>query len=138
MLQIDATFIVTFLIVWILVFILSRVFWKPMVKVVRDRESQVKGDKDSFEKSTEACRLGLLEIDKSLTSARAAAEKARDGIENEALKEKSRIIAETGSQARGEIEKAKAELQAEIARLKGELEIEAGSLARRIEQRLLN
>ncbi|MGA2587037.1 MAG: ATP synthase F0 subunit B [Candidatus Aminicenantales bacterium] len=138
MLQIDATFIVIFFVVWILVFILSRVFWKPMVKVVRDRESQVRGDKESFEKSTEACKLGLLEIDKTLTSARAAAEKARDGIEIEALKEKSRIIAEAGSRAKDEIEKAKAELQAEIFRLKRELEIEAERLAGRIEQRLLN
>ncbi len=138
MLQIDATFIVIFFVVWILVFILSRVFWKPMVKVVRDRESQVSGDKESFDKNTEACKLGLLEIDKTLASARAAAERARDDIEIEALKEKSRIITESGSLAREEIEKAKAVLQAEISRLKRELEIEAGRLADRIEQRLLN
>ncbi len=34
MLDIDLTFLVTFTVVWILVFILTRIFWRPMLKTI--------------------------------------------------------------------------------------------------------
>lgn len=138
MLQIDATAFIVFFIVWILVFVLSRVFWKPMIKVIRDRNAQIDGDGEASRKTGIAYEQGLQEIDQTLKSARLAAEKTRETLEVEALKEKSRMLTEASTVAKGEIEKAGAALQEEIFRLKQELETETGRLADQIEKRLLN
>jgi len=138
MLQIDATALIVFFIVWILVFVLSRVFWKPMIKVIKDRNAQIDGDGEASRKTRIAYEQGLQEIDQTLKSARLAAEKTRETLEVEALKEKSRLLTEASTMAKGEIEKARAALQEEISRLKQELETETGRLADQIEKRLLN
>jgi F0F1-type ATP synthase membrane subunit b/b' len=138
MLQIDATFLVIFAIIWILLFILTRVFWNPMTRLVKDREAQVEGDQASTRKGLKEYEQSLQTIEATLKSARLAAEKVREDIEAEALKEKSRILAAAGAASKAEIEKAKAALEIEIARLKGELGAEAGRLAVVIEKRLLN
>ena len=138
MLQIDATAFIVFFIVWILFFVLSRVFWKPMIKVIRDRNAQIDGDGEASRKTRIAYEQGLQEIDQTLKSARLAAEKTRETLEVEALKEKSRMLTEASTMAKGEIEKARAALQEEISRLKQELKTETGRLADQIEKRLLN
>ena len=138
MLQIDATAFIVFFIVWILFFVLSRVFWKPMIKVIRDRNAQIDGDGEASRKTGIAYEQGLQEIDQTLKSARLAAEKTRETLEVEALKEKSRMLTEASTMAKGEIEKARAALQEEISRLKQELKTETGRLADQIEKRLLN
>ena len=138
MLQIDGTFLVVFAIVWILLFVLSRIFWNPMSRLVRDREAKVEGDRTSARKGLDEYEQGLRKIEATLKSARLAAEKTREDIEAEAIREKSRILAEAGAAAKAEIEKARAALAGEISRLKGELEAEAVRLAGEIEKRLLN
>ncbi|MDP2914000.1 MAG: ATP synthase F0 subunit B [Candidatus Aminicenantes bacterium] len=138
MLQIDATFLVIFAIIWILLFVLTRIFWNPMTRLVKDREAQVEGDQASARKGLKEYEQSLQTIEATLKSARLAAEKVRGDLEAEALKEKSRILAEAGAASKTEIEKAKAALEAEITRLKRELGSEAGRLAVEIEKRLLN
>jgi F-type H+-transporting ATPase subunit b len=137
-LQIDLTFLVTFFIIWILVFVLSRIFFKPMIKLMQDRDSQIRGDWSSSEKNIEAYEGSLQEVDKTLRSAKQAAEKTHEEIEAGALREKNRLVAEVNGSSKEQIGQAKAKLQAELGILKKELAGEAEALAERIEKRLLN
>lgn len=137
-LQIDLTFLVTFFIIWVLVFVLSRIFFKPMVKIMGDRDAQIQGDRTASEKNTRAYVEGLQEVERTLKSARQAGEKTITEIEDAALKEKSRLVAEASAASKDEIDKAKVKLQNELALLKRELGAQAESLAAQIEKRLLN
>ncbi len=137
-LQIDLTFLVTFFIIWILVFVLSRIFFKPMIKLMQDRDSQIRGDWSSSEKNIEAYEGSLQEVDKTLRSAKQAAEKTHEEMEVEAFREKGRLVAEVSGSSKEQIGQAKAKLQAELVSLKKELAAEAETLAERIEKRLLN
>jgi F-type H+-transporting ATPase subunit b len=137
-LQIDLTFLVTFFIIWILVFVLSRIFFKPMIKLMQDRDSQIRGDWSSSEKNIEAYEGSLQEVDKTLRSAKQAAEKTHEEMEVEAIREKGRLVAEVSGSSKEQIGQAKAKLQAELVSLKKELAAEAETLAERIEKRLLN
>jgi F-type H+-transporting ATPase subunit b len=137
-LKIDLTFLVTFFIIWILVFILSRIFFKPMTKIIQDRDAQIQGDKASSQNDMDARQQSLEKIDRTLKSARQAAEKRREEIEGEALEEKNRLITEVGTASKRQIEQAKVKLNGDLVRLKKELSGEAESLAERIEKRLLN
>lgn len=137
-LQIDLTFLVTFFIIWILVFVLSRIFFKPMIKLMQDRDSQIRGDWSSSKKNIEAYEGSLQEVHKTLRSAKQAAEKTHGEMEAEALREKSRLVAEVSGSSKEQIGQANAKLQAELGILKKELAAEAEALAERIEKRLLN
>jgi F-type H+-transporting ATPase subunit b len=137
-LKIDLTFLVTFFIIWILVFILSRIFFKPMTKIIQDRDAQIQGDKASSQNDMDARQQSLEKIDRTLRSARQAAEKRREKIQGEALEEKNRLIAEVGTASKRQIEQAQVKLNGDLVRLKKELSGEAESLAESIEKRLLN
>lgn len=137
-LQIDLTFLVTFFIIWILVFVLSRIFFKPMIKLMQDRDSQIRGDWSSSQKNIEAYEGSLQEVDKTLRSAKQAAEKTHEEMEVEAIREKGRLVAEVSGSSKEQIGQAKAKLRAELVSLKKELAAEAETLAERIEKRLLN
>jgi len=138
MLDIDATVLVTFILVWVLVLVLTRVFFKPLKKVMDDREARLRDDRTSAQASLEDADRGLQDIEAGLKSARLAAEKFRGEIEVEALREKTRLLAEAGAAAKAEIEKARAAFEAEVSRLKDELRAEASPLAARIEAKLLS
>jgi F-type H+-transporting ATPase subunit b len=138
MLEIDATVIVTFLLIWILVLILTRVFFKPIKKVMDERETRLKDDRTAAQSSLEEAARKFQGIDAELKSVRLAAEKARGEIEVEALRGKTRLLAEAGATAKSEIEKARSAFEAEVARLKEELRAEAAPLAERIEKKLLS
>jgi len=138
MLQIDLTFLVTFAVVWILVFILTRIFWRPMLKTIDDRKAQLHGDEDSARANTAEVEDGIRRIDASLKAARIAADRAREELEVEALQEKARLLSDVAASARLQTDRAKAELQDELTRLRAELEGKAGDLAVQIEARLLN
>lgn len=138
MLNIDLTFLVIFFLVWILVFILSRVFWKPMVRTIEERSARIKGDQTAAQASLTTYEQSLEAIGKTIKSAKKDAERVRAELEVEALKEKSRLLAEVGAASKDEIDRARAKLQEEISRLKADLQTEAERLSERIEERLLN
>jgi F-type H+-transporting ATPase subunit b len=138
MLQIDATFIVVFLIVWTLVVVLSRTFWKPIIKVMRDREAGILDDGAAHRKNMEAYEQNLQEVERTLKSARMAAEKIREELEVEAMREKSALLADVNAVSKQEMDRGKSGLRQEISRAKMELASEAGRLAEQIERRLLH
>lgn len=138
MININASFIVVFLIVWILVFVLSRLFFRPLRKVVKERQDRIQGNRDAHQKSMEAFEQALAEIESKIKSANTQAQKIKENLEREALKERERILTEISTECRSQVEKAKERLEKQAEDLKRELETETSRLAKRIEQKLLN
>lgn len=136
MLAIDLTFIVIFLLVWILVIVLTRVFFKPLGRIMEKRRDRESADRTAARESLEAYDRDLRRIEDELKEARASSERLREELEAQALAEKSRLIAEVQADARSRIEKAKAEIEDQVRRLKVQLEGEAGRLADSIEKKV--
>jgi F-type H+-transporting ATPase subunit b len=138
MLEIDATFLVIFSIIWVLVFILSRVFWKPMTKLLDERKARIDGDHEASRQSDDARDRGLRDIEATLAAARQAADRVRDEVEVESQREKSRLLAEVSVASKKEMDDARLRLEDETARLKKDLALEAERLAAQIERKLLS
>ena len=138
MLAIDLTFIVIFLLVWVLVLVLTRVFFKPVGRILEKRRGRESADRDAAKAAIEAGERDLRRIEDELREARASSERMREELEAQALGEKARLIAEVQADARDRIEKAKAELEEQVRRLKEQLEGEAGRLAERIEKKVVH
>jgi F0F1-type ATP synthase membrane subunit b/b' len=137
MLEIDGTVLITFALVWILVAFLTKFFFRPLHKIRSERAARLDGDRDASQRAEAGSAKGLREVEQSLKAARAAADKIRDDLEVEALREKSRLLSEVGLAAKAEVDKARDELAREIDGLKAQLAAEAQSLSEAIEARLL-
>lgn len=137
MIDIDASFIAIFIIVWIMVFVLSRVFFNPLRKIMEEREAIVKRRQEAFQESTEVCEKTVFEIEERLKSARILSEQTKDNLKHEALKERERALEEISTEYRSQVEKAQEKLEKQTTSLRRELGAEAKLLAERIEQKLL-
>ena len=134
----DATVLVTFVLVWVLVLVLSRVFFKPVGRILAERQARLDEAKAETDKALAAAREDLRRIEERMKEARAASDAIWDQAESQSLKEKSRIIQDLQAETRAQVEKAKQDLEREVERLKKELDAKTGQLAGEIERRILN
>jgi len=137
MLSINATALVVFAVVWILVLVLTRIFFKPILRILDERSKRIAKDKAAADEALKAYEEDLRRIEEGLKEARAAAAAIRTAAETEALKEKSRLVREVQAEGRAEVEKAKEELVREIETLKKELDARTAEIAETIEKRIL-
>ena len=138
MLSLDANLVIVFAVVWILVFVLSKLFFNPVRRVRDQRESGITADRQARQQALDSYERSLAEIEASLKDAKAAAESARSLLEQEALKEKSKLLAEVSAECRRQVEQARADLELVTRELQGSLERDASNLAEQIEKKLLN
>jgi F-type H+-transporting ATPase subunit b len=137
MLSINATAALIFLIVWVLVLVLTRIFFKPVLRVLDERSARIAKDRAAASEAAESYEKDLRRVEEGLKEARAAAEAIRDKAETEALKEKSRLVREVQAEGRAEVEKAREELARETEALKKELEKRTEEIAATIEKKVL-
>ena len=138
MLSIDLSVIVIFVIVWILVLVLSKVYFKPVGRVMKKRDGQIQQDQDATQDAMEKHTKTLERIEQDLTAAKASARETREKWEREAQREKERLIDEVSQECRTQVQKAQKELAENVERLKKDLEPRGQDLAKRITKRLLN
>ncbi len=102
------------------------------------RESGIKADRQARQQALDSYEKSLAEIESSLKDARAAAESARSLLEQEALREKNKLLAEVSAECRHQVEQARADLERMTRELQGGLAREASDLAEQIEKKLLS
>jgi len=137
MLSIDASVIVIFFLVWILLYILTKIFFNPLRKVMRERDKKILDNRQSAEKAFEKYEQSIREIEEKLKNARIASYATRDQFENDAVKEKERLISEVADEVRAQVDGAKIEMDERIAKLKKDLDKISQTLAKDIEKKIL-
>lgn len=138
MLVLDTSLIVVFLIVWILLALLSKVFFKPLQKVMREREKKIRGNNQSAHEALEKQEEILRKIEEDLKAAKEASLALRGGFEKEAWKEKERMLAEVAKECRKQVERSKKTVGKQVKELKKELEEKAQDYAETLARKLLN
>ncbi len=138
MLSIDVGLIVISAIVWILVFVLNKVYFKPVSRIMGERDSKVQQDRSAAQEALEKYEKNLTRIEGELNSAKIAAREIREKFDREAQAEKEKILEEVSRECRTQVEEAKKELSKKAEQLKKELEPRSREIAEKIEQRLLN
>jgi F-type H+-transporting ATPase subunit b len=138
MLSIDPSLLVVFLIVWILLFVLKKIFFKPLTKVMEKRNTEIGDNQRNTEAANNDYEQIVQKIEEDLKSAREAARKSKIKLQSEALKEKEQILAEISKESRGQVQDAKEKLEKKIEVLKKDLESQSDVFAKKIEKRLLH
>lgn len=138
MLDIDISLFVVFALVWILLFVLKKIFFKPLQKVRSERDALINENKMAAAKSQEDYEQTLSEIEEQIKKTRMDARTSRNTLEKEAQIKREELIAEVSKESKKMVDKSKADLEEQMKILFKEMEAKSETLAKNIEKRLLH
>lgn len=121
----------------LLAVVLDRVLFKPLVRVMRERESAVKSALELAESATARAQAATAEFDANVAAARADLYKQMDERRKAAESYRQDLVAQTRAEVGAQLAGAKAELEAQTAQARATLEAEAEELGRDIASKVL-
>jgi F-type H+-transporting ATPase subunit b len=129
-------------VVWVIFFVLlltvvlDRLLFKPLLRVMAERQRAITSARELAERSANEARLAVAEFDRKTSEARAELYKQMDEMRRTALDERAAILSRTRAEAEAEIAAASARLQEEAEdarrRLSADAEVLGGAVAERI------
>lgn len=129
-------------VVWVIFFVLlltvvlDRLLFKPLLRVMAERQRAITSARELAERSANEARLAVAEFDRKTSEARAELYKQMDEMRRTALDERSAILSRTRAEAEAEIAAASARLHSEAEearrRLSADAEVLGGAVAERI------
>ena len=121
----------------LLAVVLDRVLFKPLVRVMRERESAVQSALELAESATARAQAATAEFDANVAAARADLYKQMDERRKAAESYRQDLVAQTRAEVDAQLAGAKAELEAQTAQARATLEAEAEELGRDIASKVL-
>jgi F-type H+-transporting ATPase subunit b len=128
----------TFLLIIFLHFYLKNMFFKPMERVLHQRDEATEGARRRAEESLAKAEDKSRQYEEALRAARNEIYKEQDQQRLQWKAEQDKQVAEAQERSRAQIAAARAQLAADTAAAKASLETEAQALAGRIADSLLS
>jgi F-type H+-transporting ATPase subunit b len=120
-----------------LAIVLDRVLFKPLLRVMRERETAIKSAIQAAETATAKAQAASAEFDANVAAARADLYKQMDDRRKAAEGYRKELVAQTKADVDAQLASAKAELEAQAAEAKARLDAEAEQLGRDIASKVL-
>ena len=124
--------------VLVLTFILNRTLFRPLGKILEERERRISGARIEAEEIRQASQQKGLEFDKRLREARREADQQVAQVKNAALGEKTQVVTRQRSETEQMLAAAKTEIRTKVEEARLKLEAQTQHLAARIATRILN
>jgi F-type H+-transporting ATPase subunit b len=121
----------------LLAIVLDRVLFKPLLRVMRERESAIKSAMLAAESATAKAQAASAEFDANVAAARADLHQQLDERRRAAEGFRKELVAQTKADVEAQLAGAKAELEAQAAKARATLEAEAEELGRDIATKVL-
>jgi F-type H+-transporting ATPase subunit b len=123
--------------VLLLTFVLNRLLFKPLLRVMEERQRAVSSARELAERSAHEARRATAEFDRKTGEARAELYRQMDDMRRTALEERAAIMNQTRAEAESEIAAASAKLQAEAEEARRRLTTDAEALGTAVAERIL-
>ena len=120
-----------------LAIVLDRVLFKPLLRVMRERETAIKSAIQAAETATAKAQAASAEFDANVAAARADLYKQMDERRKAAEGYRKELVAQTKADVDAQLASAKAELEAQAAEAKARLDAEAEQLGKDIASKVL-
>jgi F-type H+-transporting ATPase subunit b len=133
----NASLVVVFFLFLIFVFVLSRVLFRPIGRVLDEREALTEGAMDEARAATRQYQTRLADYEATIRQARAEGYRRLEGERAAALQQRSRLIDESKQQASAEIVAARAAIDAEAEAARLHLQEESRQIAEQISRTVL-
>jgi len=133
----DGTLIIHLLAVVAMVAILNRTLYRPINKILQDREQQTKGRKSDAQTAAAETEKNLALYEKSLREARSAGYKLVEAERASALGAREQTLVSLREELRSLVNEQKAQLGVQAENAQTVLEQESRSIAERISAQIL-
>lgn len=133
----DISVLWVILAVLVLAFALDRVLFKPLLRVMREREDAVQSAMTLAHDAAAKAKAATDEFDASVTAARADLYRQMDERRRAAEEYRGELVAKTREETNASLASARAQLNEESARARVQLEKDAEALGREIAQKVL-
>ena len=133
----DGSLVVIFLLFLIFVFILNRILFKPVSRVLDQREQLTEGARAEARAAAGRLKTKLADYEESIRQARAESYRFLEQRRAAAVARRSQHIEETRSNAHSEIEAAKTAIARQAALARAALEPDAAQIAGSITRTVL-
>lgn len=123
--------------VLLLTVILDRLLFKPVLRVIEQREHAIESARELAERAAAEARSAAAEFDRKTGEARGEIYRQMDEMRRAALAERAEIVGRTRAEAEAEVAAAAATLQAEAEEARRRLSAEADALGAAAAERIL-
>jgi F-type H+-transporting ATPase subunit b len=137
LIELNWTFFVQVLNFLVLMFILNKILYKPILKVLDERDERIVGGREKAKELISESDTILSSYNGKLQVAKIEALGTKNTARKEATDQANVIIAEARGKAEGIISQVQQDMAREIERVKKELEPEVGIMAATIAQQIL-
>lgn len=137
MIELNWTFFVQVFNFLLLMFILNKILYKPILKVLDEREARIVGGQEKAKKLLDESQSILKSYNEKLYSAKIDAMTVKNSSRKQAVDEANVVIENARRNAETIVLDVQKEMAQEIARVKSELEPEIGVMAGTIAQQIL-
>jgi len=127
----------TFLLVILLHFYLKSIFFKPLEKVLRQRDEATKGARKLAEQSLELAASKTASYEAQLRAAKAAVYQAQDQLHQQLKDREAAALAEARKSAEAAVKLAQAQLARDVEAAKATLAADSDALANQIAEAIL-
>jgi F-type H+-transporting ATPase subunit b len=130
-------------VLWVIFFVLlltallDRLLFKPVLRVMAERERAIVSARELAERSASEARLAAAEFDKKTAEARADLYRQMDDMRRTAMQERAETLARTRAEAESQIAAASAKLSADAEEARRRLGAEADALGAAVAERIL-
>ncbi len=125
------------LIVFLFYFILRSIFFRPLLKVMAERDARTIGAQKAAEAAQAAAAEKIKQYEEALKQARAKVYAEQEAERKKLLDERAAFLKDARTKATAEVGSAKERVAGEFATAKKELEATTAQLAAEIAQRIL-
>lgn len=123
--------------VLLLTVLLDRLLFKPVLRVMAQREDAIRSARELAERSASEARAAVAEFEQKTADARGEIYRQMDEMRRSALEERAQILAATRAEAEAEIARATTVLRAETEEARRRLSAEAEALGAAVAERIL-
>lgn len=133
----DGTLIVHIAIILTMVFLLNRLLFKPVGRILSEREIRTRGRSGEARDTIQRVKESLSRYENSLRQARAEGYSLLEQQQSAAYAERQRKIAVLRQEVEGQVEQQKVEIRTQAEQVRGTLRGEAERVAASIKSQLL-
>jgi len=137
LIDLDSTVFLQLFIFLVSAFLLTRLMFRPYLKVRAAREAGIEGAKEQARKMEEDARAKMAEYDSAFTKAKVRATEERTKLRLEATERERQIVDDARQKTQAAVDDARAKLETEAAGARKQLGPQSDEIARTIAKKIL-
>ncbi len=137
MLELNSSFVFVFLLIWGLMIVLNRIFFRPVGRILDEREARVKGDSEKLDSLVREIEEKTRRVEVMIADARDESFRIREGWIRKGEEFRETLIENAREKSARQFEEQMKRLETEIAAAQKQLESEVSVFSQKIKEAFL-